>query len=306
VSSTLEGKNVVITGGGGGIGRALALSLAGWGANIVVSDYGVSMDGSDPTSEIADSVVSEITAAGGNAIAVADDISTMAAGERVVNAAVENWGSIDGVVCVAGILRERMLFNMTEDEWDSVIRVHLKGHFTVYRAASAIMRKQETGGSLVGFTSGAFTGSTAQANYSAAKAGIVALTRSAALALRRYNINANCVAPTARTRMSENVPFEIETGDPDDISPVVAHLLSDAGRDITGQIYTSVGPRVAVWNQAQEVRSATAPDGVRFTPEQVGEALHGEVGQEEHPFMAAIDDRIRQMNEKKAAEAAEG
>jgi NAD(P)-dependent dehydrogenase (short-subunit alcohol dehydrogenase family) len=193
----LAGKNIAVTGAGNGIGRGIALACAAEGANVVVADYGVTMDGSDPSSEVADVVVDEIRAAGGTATAVAGDVSEMAVGQRIVDTAVQNWGTIDGVVCVAGIVRERMLFNMSEEEFDHVVSVHLKGHFTLYRAASAVMRKQETGGSLVGFTSGAFVASTAQANYSAAKGGIVSLTRSAAFALRRYGINANCIAPAA-------------------------------------------------------------------------------------------------------------
>src|SRR5688500_6778573 len=176
----LEGKTVAVTGGGGGIGRAVSLACAAEGANVVVADYGVSMDGSNPSSEVADAVVKEIDAAGGTAIAIAGDVSRFEAGAEIVSAAVDTWGRIDGVVCVAGNLRERMLFNMTEDEFDAVIAVLLKGHFNLYRHASAVMRKQEGGGSMVGFTSAAFVGSTAQANYSAAKAGIISLTRSAA------------------------------------------------------------------------------------------------------------------------------
>jgi len=229
----LAGKNIAVTGAGNGIGRAIALACAGEGANVVVADYGVSIEGSDPSSEVADAVVAEIAAAGGTAIAVAGDVSQMEVGQRIVDTAVENWGTIDGVACVAGIVRERMLFNMSEEEFDHVVAVHLKGHFTLYKAASAVMRKQETGGSLVGFTSGAFVASTAQANYSAAKGGIVSLTRSAAFALRRYGVNANCIAPTAMTRMSENVPFEIEAGGPEAIAPLAVFLMSNAARDIT-------------------------------------------------------------------------
>ena len=176
----LEGKVVAVTGGGGGIGRAVALAAAAEGAQVIVADFGVGMAGEDPSSEVADAVVAEIVAAGGEAIAVADDISKMESGERLIATAVEKWGRIDGVVAVAGILRERMLFNMSEDEWDAVIATHLKGHFTVFRAAAAVMRKQEGGGALVGFTSGAFGGSVAQANYASAKGGIVSLVRSAA------------------------------------------------------------------------------------------------------------------------------
>ena len=146
---------------------------------------------------------------------------------------------------------------MSEDEFDAVIATHLKGHFTVFRHAAAIMRKQESG-SLVGFTSGAYAGSVAQANYSAAKGGIVSLVRSAAVGLHRYGVRANAVAPVARTRMSANVPSELaEMGDPEDVAPLVVFLLSDAAKDVTGQVYTAVGGRIAVWNQPVEVRSMT-------------------------------------------------
>jgi NAD(P)-dependent dehydrogenase (short-subunit alcohol dehydrogenase family) len=304
VSGHLAGKNIAVTGAGNGIGRGIALACAAEGANVVVADYGVSLDGLDPSSEVADAVVAEIEAAGGTAVAVAGDVSEMAVGQQIIDAAVDNWGSIDGVVCVAGIVRERMLFNMGEAEFDDVVAVHLKGHFTLYRAASAVMRKQETGGSLLGFTSGAFVASTAQANYSAAKGGVISLTRSAAFALRRYGINANCIAPTAMTRMSENVPFEIEAGAPEDIAPLAVYLLSDAARDITAQTYTCTGSRIAVWNQPVEVREMTAEiDGV-FTVEEIAERLPVSVGQEEMPMFADLERRMKEMADKKAAEEA--
>ena len=286
----LQGKSIAITGAGGGIGRAVALACAAEGANVVVADYGVSIDGKDPSSAVADAVVKEIEAAGGTAVAVADSVTTMEGGQRIVQTAVDRWGTIDGIVCVAGILRERMLFNMSEDEWDAVIATHLKGHFTVFRHAAAVMRKQESG-SLVGFTSGAFAGSVAQANYSAAKGGIVSLVRSAAVGLHRYGVRANAVAPVARTRMSANVPMELaEMGEPEDVAPLVVYLLSDASKDVTGQVYTAVGGRIAVWNQPAEVREMRT-DG-RFTPQEIA-ARFGEVGQER---MALIDrlEEIRQ------------
>ncbi len=296
----LSGKNIAITGAGSGIGKAIALAAASEGANIVVADYGVALDGSDPTSDIADATVEEIKSLGVDAVAVAGDVSQMQTGEDVIAAAVNNWGSIDGVVCVAGILRERMLFNMSEDEWDPVIAVHLKGHFTIYRHAMAVMRKQETGGSILGITSGAFTASTAQPNYSAAKGGIVSLTRSAAMTAASISlrggpaINANCLAPTARTRMSENVPFEIETGEPSDIAPMAVYLLSDKAREINAQIYSVVGRRISVWNQPREIRTMFAP-GDAWTPTEIEEMLPNTIKQEPNPFIDDLERRMKEM-----------
>ena len=296
----LSGKNIAITGAGSGIGKAIALAAASEGANIVVADYGVALDGSDPTSDIADATVEQIKSLGVDAVAVAGDVSQMQTGEDVIAAAVNNWGSIDGVVCVAGILRERMLFNMSEDEWDPVIAVHLKGHFTIYRHAMAVMRKQETGGSILGITSGAFTASTAQPNYSAAKGGIVSLTRSAAMTAASISlrggpaINANCLAPTAKTRMSENVPFEIETGEPSDIAPMAVYLLSDKGREINAQIYSVVGRRISVWNQPKEIRTMFAP-GDAWTPTEIEEMLPNTIKQEPNPFIDDLERRMKEM-----------
>ena len=285
----LKGKVVAVTGAGRGIGRAIALACAAEGATVVVNDYGVSIDGNEPSSEVAQAVVDEIVGAGGTAIAVADDISTMAAGERIVQTAIDNFGRLDGVVCVAGILRERMLFNMSEDEWDAVIATHLKGTFTVFRAASAVMRKQEGGGSLVAFTSGVgMWGSVSQANYAAAKGGIVALMRSAAVGLQKYGVTANAIAPVANTRMAANVPGgTAETGEPEDVAPMVVYLLSDAARDITGQTYTVVGGRVGLWSQPREIREMQK-DG-RWTVEEIAERLPAEVGIDRMPMFEYIE-----------------
>lgn len=281
----LAGKAIAVTGAGRGIGRAVAMACAAEGASVVVNDYGVSMAGEDPTSEVADAVVKEITDAGGTAVAVADSVTTMEGGERIVRTAVDKFGRIDGVVCVAGILRERMLFNMSEDEWDPVIETHLKGTFTLFRAAAAVMRQQKSG-TLIGFTSGAFGGSVAQANYSAAKGGIVSLVRSAALGLDKYGVTANAIAPIARTRMSDNVPAGLsEVGEPEDVAPLVVYLLGDDARGVTGQVYTAVGGRIAVWNQPAEVRSMQK-DG-RWDPAEIAQRF-AEVGQEEMPLLARI------------------
>jgi NAD(P)-dependent dehydrogenase (short-subunit alcohol dehydrogenase family) len=284
----LAGKVVAVTGAGRGIGRAVARAAAAEGAKVVVNDYGVSMDGTAPTSEVAEAVVKEIEAAGGEAVAVADDISTMAGGQRVVDAALASYGRLDGVVCVAGILRERMLFNMTEEEWDPVLATHLKGTFTVFRAASAVMRRQRSG-TLIGFTSGNHQGSVSQANYSAAKGGIISLVRSAALGLHKYGVTANAVAPVARTRMSAAVPMELaEIGEPEDVAALVVWLLSDgaAAQGVTGQVYTVAGPKIAVWAQPRELRSVYGEGP--WTPERVARLLPGSVGIDPMPMLSRL------------------
>ncbi|MDH6699927.1 SDR family NAD(P)-dependent oxidoreductase [Streptomyces griseoviridis] len=295
----LAGKVVAVTGAGRGIGRAVALAAADEGARVVVNDYGVSVAGADPTSDVADQVVEEITAAGGEAVAVADDISTMAGGQRLVDTALASYGRLDGVVCVAGILRERMLFNMSEQEWDPVVATHLKGTFTVFRAASAVMRAQRSG-TLIGFTSGNHQGSVSQANYSAAKGGIISLVRSAALGLHTYGVSANAVAPVARTRMSAGVPMELtEIGEPADVAALVVYLLSEQAREqgITGQVYTVAGPKLAVWAQPRELRAAYAEGA--WTPERIAAFLPGTVGVDPMPLL----ERVAEMG--RAARAGE-
>ena len=279
----LEGKSIAVTGAGRGIGRAVALACAKAGAKVVVNDYGVSMDGSEPTSEPANEVVEEIKAAGGEAVANPSSVAEMAGGESIVQQAVDTFGSIDGVVCVAGILREKMLFNMAEEDWDPVIETHL----TLFRAASAVMRKQKSG-SLVGFTSGAFAGSVAQANYASAKGGIVSLVRSAAAGLNKYGVRANCIAPTAKTRMSENVPFAIpDMGSAEDIAPMAVYLLSDASSKVTGQVYSVAGTKLAVWNQPEEVRAVYQAGG--WTPESIAERLESTIGQEKMGLLEKLE-----------------
>lgn len=280
----LDGKVIAITGSGRGIGRAVALAAAAEGAAVVVNDYGVSMDGNEPTSEVADAVVEEIKSAGGRAVANANSVTTMEGGASIVQSGIDTFGQIDGVVCVAGILRERMLFNMSEDEWDPVIETHLKGTFTVFRAAASVFRAQKSG-RMIGFTSGAFAASVAQANYSAAKGGIVSLVRSAAAGMQKYGVTANCIAPVAKSRMSGQVPFGLEMGEPEDVAPMVCYLLSDLASGVTGQIYTVNAGRIAVWNQPIEVREMRK-DG-RWSVDEIA-ARFSEVGQEPMPILERL------------------
>jgi len=285
----LSGKSIAVTGAGRGIGRAVALACAAEGARVVVNDYGVSMDGMEPTSQVAEEVVAEIKKAGGEAVANANSVAEMDGGASIVKTAIDKFGRIDGVVCVAGILRERMLFNMSEDEWDPVIETHLKGTFTVFRAAAPIFREQKSG-TMISFTSGAFAGSVAQANYSAAKGGIVSLTRSAAVGMYKYGVTANVIAPVAKSRMSGQVPMELQMGEPEDVAPMVVWLLGPAARHVTGQIYTVNGGHIAVWDQPHEVR-AMDKDG-RWSIDEIT-ARFDEVGQEKMGMIDRLDEMAK-------------
>jgi NAD(P)-dependent dehydrogenase (short-subunit alcohol dehydrogenase family) len=298
MTGCLDGKAIVVTGAGRGIGRAVAKYCATEGARVVVVDFGVGMHGDSAEEDVAALVAREIVSDGGTALPIRSSVTDMEASLAMVQAAVDRWGKIDGVVCTAGILRERMLFNMSEEEWDAVIATHLKGTFTLFRAAAPLMRAQGFG-SLIGFTSAAFQASIAQANYSAAKGGIVSLVRSAAAGLHRYQVTANAIAPVARTRMMAQVPMELdENGEAEDIAPMVAYLLSDMARHITGQIYTVVGQKIAVWNQPRELRAMFAEG--RWTPHSIAARLDSSIGQEPMPIMEQLE-RYREA----AARAAE-
>src|SRR5256884_2965121 len=277
----LDGKVAVVTGAGIGIGRAVALGLSHAGARVVVNDYGVTVDGRAPSSAAAQAVVKEIEALGGRAVASAESVATMAGGEAIVETALTRFGDLHVVVCCAGILRERMIFNMTEEEWDAVIAVHLKGHFTVMRPATRHMREKRRG-RIVTFTSTAgLEGSPGQPNYSAAKEGIVGLTRSTALAMAKYGVTVNCISPTAETRMTERLP---DTGraqaaaPPEAIAPVVAFLASDRAAHITGQILHVRGNQVSLWSHPAPIRAITSRDG--WTPESIADVYDAALGQD--------------------------
>jgi NAD(P)-dependent dehydrogenase (short-subunit alcohol dehydrogenase family) len=278
----LDGKVAVVTGGGTGIGRAVALGLAAAGARVVVNDYGVSVDGRDPSSEPADQVVAEIRARGGQAVASPESVATMAGGQSVIDLALREFGDLHALVCCAGVLRERMIFNMTEEEWDVVVAVHLKGHFAVMRPATAHMR-QKKAGSIVTFTSTAgLEGSPGQPNYSAAKEGIVGLTRSTALAMARYGVRCNAIAPTADTRMTQRVPAErrarATATPPEAIAPVVTYLVSDRAAHITGQVVGVRGEEVTLYSHPAPLRTATRAGP--WTAEALAETWDRTLGQD--------------------------
>jgi NAD(P)-dependent dehydrogenase (short-subunit alcohol dehydrogenase family) len=262
MSLPLDGLTAIVTGAGRGLGRAEALELARLGAAVVVNDFGQpGRDGSGEASDApAEQVAAEIRAAGGRALAHTGDVADHEQARELVESAVTGFGKLDILVNNAGILRDRMVFSMTEDEWDSVIRVHLKGHFNTTHFASAHWRARSkaTGapvyGRIVNTSSEAFlAGSAGQPNYAAAKGGIVGLTTSTALALAKYGVTANVICPRARTRMTEDVfagfgrPDEgLDPLAPEHVAPVVGYLASPAAADVNGQLLVVHGGMVAV------------------------------------------------------------
>jgi NAD(P)-dependent dehydrogenase (short-subunit alcohol dehydrogenase family) len=274
-AQSLKDRSILVTGGGRGIGREIALLAGSLGARVVVNDPGVALDGSGSDQAPAEEVVQAIRDAGGIATANFDSVADYEGGERMVRQALDEFGRIDGVVHVAGILRDRMIFNMSREEWDAVLAVHLTGFFNVVKPASVAMRQQRFG-RIVGFTSGAgLTGNSGQANYSAAKAGIVGGVRCAARDLGRYGVTANAIAPIAFTRMTQSVPdsarqlratagmpqavrqdhiFE-EFRKPQYIAPMVCYLLTDQAWDVNGKVFHVSGGSVALASEEAPFRS---------------------------------------------------
>ncbi|MGH7388415.1 MAG: SDR family oxidoreductase [Candidatus Rokuibacteriota bacterium] len=279
----LKDKVVVVTGAARGIGREIALLTARHGARVVVNDYGGSEVGQGTAAAPAVEVVGEIKGAGGQAVASYDSVATMAGGRRIVETAIDAFGRIDVVVNNAGILRDRMIFNMTEEEWDAVIDTHLKGTFAVTRAAAPYMKEQR-GGRFVNMTStSGLVGNVGQANYAAAKLGIVGLTRVTALDMARYNVTANCISPFAWTRMIGTIPTETEAQQarvakikrmsPAHIAPVAAFLASDAAREITGQVFGVRGKEIMLFGHMRPVMRVHHAEG--WTPERLAEMFPG-------------------------------
>ena len=277
-----DGRVVIVTGAGRGIGRAHALALAAEGAKVVVNDLGAELDGRGRSSGPAGEVVDAIRGAGGEAVANGDDVADWEASGRLVQAALDAFGRLDAVVNNAGFVRDRMFVSTSEEEWDAVLRVHLKGHFCVARHATAHWRDRVKAGDkpdarIINTSSGAgLQGSIGQSAYSAAKAGIATLTLVQAAELRRYGITANAIAPAARTRMTETVFAEMmakpaagfDAMAPENVAPLVVWLASAESRDVTGQVFEIAGGKLSV---ADGWRAGPTIDkGARFTPAEVG------------------------------------
>jgi NAD(P)-dependent dehydrogenase (short-subunit alcohol dehydrogenase family) len=279
------GRVVIVTGSGRGLGRAHALELARQGAKVVVNDVGTELDGTGGGSGPAGEVVEAIRAAGGEAIANGDDVADWDGAARLVQAAVDAFGDLHTVVNNAGIVRDRMFANAAEDEWDAVVRVHLKGHFCVSRHAAAHWRDQTKAGTavdarIINTSSGAgILGSVGQAAYSAAKAGIASLTLVQAAELGRYGVTANALAPAARTRMTEGVfdtmapvaEGEFDAMAPENVSPLVAWLASSESAGVTGRMFEVEGGQVGIATGWQH--GPTRDKGDRWEPEELGPVI---------------------------------
>ncbi|MFH8607199.1 SDR family oxidoreductase [Streptomyces sp. NPDC018029] len=279
-----EGRVVIVTGAGRGLGRAHARAYAAEGARVVVNDLGVGPDGSGASGGPAHDVVEEIRAAGGEAVAHGGDIATSEGAASLVRTALDAYGRLDTLVNNAGFLRDRMLVNLEEDDWDAVMRVHLKGHFLPLKHAGAHWRAEAKAGRtphacVVNTSSGAgLSGSVGQGNYSAAKAGILGLTLVAAAELASYGVRVNAIAPAARTRMTEQTFAEtmaapedggFDTMAPENVSPLVVWLGSPASAGVTGRVFETEAGRITVmagWHPGP-----TADKGARWTPTEAGE-----------------------------------
>jgi len=273
----LDGKVVVVTGAGGGIGREIALAAAAEGARVVVNDIGASLGGEGFDASPAHNVVGEIEAAGGDAVANLDSVSSPEGAAAIVQTAMDRWGRIDGVVNNAGILRDVFFHKMTDEQWDAVLKVHLYGSYNVSRAAAPHLRMQQ-GGALVHMTStSGLIGNRAQANYSAAKLGIVGLSKSIALDMQPFGVRSNCVAPFAWSRMISSIKVDspdqeervgrLQQMTPAKIAPIVVYLLSDAASDVTGQIFSVRNNEIFLISQPRPVRSVHRDHG--WTPQQI-------------------------------------
>src|SRR5918992_1546919 len=287
----VKGKVAVITGSGGGIGREIALLMAEEGAMVVVNDVGTDLSGRGGDPGVADTAVQEIKDAGGEAVAHYDSVATYEGGKNMIQTAINTFGKLDIVVHVAGILRDRMVFNMSEEEWDDVIRVHLKGTFNVCQPATALMRQQQSG-RIICFSSVSAAGNTGQANYAAAKAGILGFVRTVAKEMNKYHVTVNAIWPGADTRMTASVPerareLRSQAGitvqprradrHPRHVAAIVTYLASDEASDITGQCIAVSGDRLQIISHPEPVRTGFMEGG--WTVEKLQELFKSTLGE---------------------------
>jgi NAD(P)-dependent dehydrogenase (short-subunit alcohol dehydrogenase family) len=273
----LAGKAVLVTGAGGGIGRDFALAMAAAGASVLVNDLGTSVKGEGRDSGPAQKVVDEIRAAGGTAVANTDSVSEWESAHRIVQAAIDAFGKIDAVINNAGILRDRFFFNMSLEEWRAVIDVHLNGSFYVSRAAAPYLKSQESGSYVHMTSTSGLVGNLGQANYSAAKLGIAALSKSIALDMAKYHVRSNCIAPFAWSRMIGSIPTETEDQkarveklkamQTAKIAPLAVFLCSDLAKDVSGQIFAVRANELFLMSQSRPLRSVQRAEG--WTPEAI-------------------------------------
>jgi NAD(P)-dependent dehydrogenase (short-subunit alcohol dehydrogenase family) len=267
----LDGKVVLVTGAGGGIGRDFALALAAAGAQVVVNDLGTSVKGEGASNAPAERVVAEIRAAGGTALANADSVADWASANRIVQSALDSYRRIDAVVNNAGILRDRFFFNMSIDEWRAVIDVHLNGSFYVARAAAPHFKAQESGAYIHMTSTSGLVGNLGQANYAAAKLGIVGLSKSIALDMAKFKVRSNCIAPFAWSRMIGSIPAQtpdeqarvekMKSMETAKIAPLAVYLASDEARDVSGQIFAVRANEIFLMSQNRPLRSVHREDG---------------------------------------------
>jgi NAD(P)-dependent dehydrogenase (short-subunit alcohol dehydrogenase family) len=271
----LEGKVAIVTGAGGGIGRATALALAKERASVLVNDYGGARDGTGQDSTAADQVVAEIRAAGGKAEASYESVSDEAGAQRIVASAVQHFGRLDVLINNAGILRDKTLLKLALGDWQAVLDVHLTGSFLCLRAAAARLKDQGQGGSIINTTSvSGLLGNFGQASYSAAKAGIYGLTRTASIELQRYGIRVNAVAPLAKTRLTAELPLFEKIGDslsPEHVAPVHVYLASDLSRDVTGVTLSVAGARISQFKLVESAGRHKDEEPGIWTPQEIAE-----------------------------------
>ncbi len=293
MSKLLDGKAIVVTGAGRGIGRAIAMMIAAAGAKVVVNDLGASPDGEGADASPAAEVVNEITALGGEAFANHNSVAEWDSAQEIIQSCIDTFGRVDGVVNNAGILRDSIFHKMTEDQFDLVVQVHLKGSFNMSRACAPHFREQNEG-CLVHMTStSALIGNLGQANYMAAKLGIVGLSKSIALDMSRYNVRSNCISPFAWSRLFGAVPDNTEEEKarlekvkqmtPEKIAPLATALFGDAAKEVTGQVFAVRNNEIFLMSQARPIRTAHTSDG--WTPETVGERVFSAF----QPSMYALD-----------------